>query len=148
MVTMADKKNMKTTEDQLNELTGMIDDALGKLSETAKVHENARLRNRTQKTLSNLVDDLFRVQKEAKDAVESGRTGDLNLPPLTTEQPKEQGGKPGGDPGQGNNVMPSGGGNIPADHSQHQPGTGNATQNAPHPWRPAGRCPYKPSGYP
>lgn len=128
---MADKKNVKTTEDQLNELTGMIDDALGKLSETAKAHENARLRNRTQKTLSNLVDDLFRVQKEAKDAVESGRTGDLNIPPLTPEKPEEQGGKPGGDAGQGNNVMPSGGGNLPADHSQHRPGTGNATQNAP-----------------
>ena len=94
MVTMADKKNMKTTEDQLNELTGMIDDALGKLSETAKAHENTRLRNRTQKTLSNLVDDLFRVQKEAKDAVESGRTGDLNIPPLTPEKPEEQGGTP------------------------------------------------------
>ena len=79
------EKKIKSTEERLNELTGMIDDALDKMNETAKANEISGIHNRTQKTLSNLVGDLFRVQKEARDAVENGTAPDLDIPPLTTK---------------------------------------------------------------
>jgi len=136
MIIMADKKNIKTTEDQLNELTGMIDDALDKLSEAAKANEKARMRNRTQKTLSNLVDDLFRVQREARDAVETGKTGDMHMPQLTL-QPQDHGRPADGDrdnenpdspAGSGNTPMPSAGGNASVNPAHHKPGTGQTPE--------------------
>lgn len=93
------EKKIKSTEDRLNELTGMIDDALGKLNETAKANEIAGIHNRTQKTLSNLVGDLFRVQKEAQDAVEKGTAPELDMPSLTVKP--GTGAKPGENSGAG-----------------------------------------------
>ena len=73
-----DDKKPKTTEEELNELTGMIDDALTQLSNTVQGHKNSR----RQKSLSDLVDDLFRVQKEAEDAVKQGKVPQ-DMPTLT-----------------------------------------------------------------
>ena len=74
----SDDKNNKTTEEELNELTGLIDDALNQLNKTVQGHSGSR----RQKSLSNLVDDLFRVQKEAEDAVLQGHVPD-DMPTLT-----------------------------------------------------------------
>ena len=113
------KKSAPTTQDQLNELTGMIDDALDGLSEAAKA--DGAISNRTQKTLSNLVSDLFRVQQEAEDAVKNGTTGNLQMPELTLNPQGNGDGKKGGNGSgplntgapQGNAPDPVVTGNIP-----------------------------------
>ena len=94
-----DEKN-KTfrTEDKLDELTEMIDDALEHLNEAAG--SNSSLANRTQKTLSNLVDDLFRVQREAEDAVKDPDKASelLKESGLVLETPKGADNKSAGTP--------------------------------------------------
>ena len=59
---------------QLDELTDMINDTLDSLSDT--IHASAN--HRTQRRISDMVDDLFRVQKEASDSIENKSREELD----------------------------------------------------------------------
>ena len=69
------KKNIEKTRervktaDKLDELTGMIQDTIDSMSDTIKASANSR----TSRHLSDMVEDLFRMQKEAEDAVAKGK---------------------------------------------------------------------------
>ena len=116
----SDEKNRSNrTEDQLNELTDMIDDALESLNRAAGSREG--LSNRTQKTLSNLVDDLFRVQKEAEDAVSDPRRAEALLKEsgLTFDPTDKPSGAPGETPVKAGSETP---GETPVKAGSETPG--------------------------
>ena len=61
-------KKIKSTAEQLDDLTSMINETLDTLKETARASANPK----TSKRLSDLVGDLFSAQREAEREVESG----------------------------------------------------------------------------
>ena len=63
-----DEKRIKSSSEQLEDLTSMINETLDTLKETVSETRNSR----TQKRLSELVGDLFTAQKDAEREVELG----------------------------------------------------------------------------
>ena len=69
-----DDNSKKDMTDQLDELTDMINNTLDSLSETIQASANSK----TSRRISDMVDDLFRVQKEAEQSVEQKAQSELD----------------------------------------------------------------------
>ena len=74
-----DEKRIKSSSEQLEDLTSMINETLDTLKETVSASSNPR----TTKRLSELVGDLFTAQKDAEKEVEMGHVST----PLDADRP-------------------------------------------------------------
>ena len=75
-----DEKRIKSSSEQLEDLTSMINETLDTLKETVSASSNPR----TTKRLSELVGDLFTAQKDAEKEVELGHVAT----PLDADRPE------------------------------------------------------------